>query len=82
MRADELRALRSRWVAGAFPTMGKTQAQAALVIDELIEECFALRKALEGMIRVYEAHFEPLSDDQQPKGAYTQARAALGLGKI
>lgn len=46
MEAKELRALRHRWVAGAFPTTGRAQAKAALVIDELIHECFALRKSL------------------------------------
>ena len=34
-----------------------------------------LRAALDRMIDVYEVHFEPLEDE--PKGAYTQARAAL-----
>ena len=46
MTAEELLALRRKWVAGAFPTIGDAQAAAALVIDDLIEECFALRNAL------------------------------------
>ena len=45
MTAEELRALRRKWVAGSFPTTGKAQAAAALVIDDLVRECFTLCEA-------------------------------------
>lgn len=46
MEAKELKRLRRLWVAGAFPTTGDAQSRAALVIDDLIRECFRLRGEL------------------------------------
>jgi len=47
VKAEELIALRNKWVGGAFPTTGRPQAKAALVIDQLIQECFSLRRKAE-----------------------------------
>jgi len=46
MTNKELQELRRIWVGGAFPTTGKRQTEAALVIDDLIQECFRLRGEL------------------------------------
>ena len=48
---------------------------------QLIATAPQMLEALERMIEVYEAHFAPLPDGQQPKGAYTQARAAIAAVK-
>lgn len=47
----------------------------------LILQAPQMLEALERMIEVYEAHFAPLPDGQQPKGVYTQARAAIAAVK-
>lgn len=50
-------------------------------LEEIIAQRDDLLAALERMIKVYEAYFKPLPDDQQPKGTYTQARAALAAAR-